>query len=119
MHRPIIAITMGDAAGVGPEIVVKPSRAPRSRPRAALVIGDAEDGGAAAIAGAAERPSRRWSDNAAFTAGTIDCVDLGLIPDDLAFGRLSPWPATPVLHRARRVARDGKAVDAIYAAPFK
>jgi 4-hydroxythreonine-4-phosphate dehydrogenase len=91
--RPIIAITTGDAAGVGPEIIVKalarPEAAAVCRP---FVVGDARRlRRAAAICDAAVsiRPIDRVED-ANFDEGTIDCLDLGLIPDDLPFGVLSP-----------------------------
>jgi 4-hydroxythreonine-4-phosphate dehydrogenase len=92
MNRPVVAITMGDAAGVGPEVVVKALTDPkvyeRCRP---LVIGDAGrlrkavditgvDLDVAAVAGPESGTYRR---------GTIDVVDLDCIPDDLPFGELS------------------------------
>ena len=93
MTRPIVAITMGDAAGVGPEIIMKslahPELHEQCRP---LVIGDAgrlEKAGA--IVGV-DLPVRslRSIDEAEFTPGAVDCLDLKLIPDDLPWGRLSP-----------------------------
>ena len=67
MHRPIIAITMGDAAGVGPEIVVKTLARPDALAVfSALIIGDARRlAKAATIAGVrvevrrVEGPSQR------------------------------------------------------------
>ena len=92
--RPVIAITMGDAAGVGPEIIMKSlahdDLFERCRP---LVIGDARRLAAAGrIAGVARLEIRdvRGVENARFRAGSVDCIDLGLIPDDLPWGRLSP-----------------------------
>ncbi len=93
MNRPVIAITMGDAAGVGPEVVVKALAHPdvyvTLRP---LVVGDAArlDGpprsaaSSSTYAGSSGRPTRPT------TPGTVDCIDLGLVPDDLPFGELSP-----------------------------
>ena len=40
MHKPIIAVPMGDAAGVGPEIVIKALGDPQLRDSRVLVIGD-------------------------------------------------------------------------------
>jgi 4-hydroxythreonine-4-phosphate dehydrogenase len=94
MSLPRIAITMGDAAGIGPEIIVKAlahdDLYKRCRP---LVIGDA---------GRLEQAARLTSTaikvralkpdavtQAAYTAGTIDCLDLNLIPENLPFGQLS------------------------------
>jgi 4-hydroxythreonine-4-phosphate dehydrogenase len=93
MTRPIIGITMGDAAGIGPEIVVKALAAAEvyeiCRP---LVIGDAARlRKAVAIVGSKlEVRSLREPEEAGFRRGAIDCIDLALIPEDLPFGRLSP-----------------------------
>jgi 4-hydroxythreonine-4-phosphate dehydrogenase len=123
MNRPIIAITMGDAAGVGPEVVVKALARPEAyetyRP---FVIGDAGRlAKAADITGAAVQlravPGPR---EARFQPGTIDCVDLGLIPADLPFGRLSPVAgdaAFRYIERAVELAVAGE-VDAICTAPL-
>jgi 4-hydroxythreonine-4-phosphate dehydrogenase len=92
MERPIVGITMGDAAGVGPEVVVRALAAPEahriSRP---LVIGDAARlRRAARLAGEQARVNAvDGPEGAAFEHGTIDVVDLGGIPDDLPFGELS------------------------------
>lgn len=92
-YRPVIGITMGDAAGVGPEIIMK-SLAHASvydscRP---LVIGDSRR-----LVDAARRAgvtltvrSIATPAQAHFTYGEVDCIDLGLIPADLPYGKLSP-----------------------------
>ncbi|GAB3569362.1 4-hydroxythreonine-4-phosphate dehydrogenase PdxA [Amycolatopsis endophytica] len=93
MARPVIAITMGDAAGVGPEVVAKALAAPdlyRScRP---LVVGDANRlRKAVDITGVGlEVRSVDAPEDGTYRAGSIDCLDLGVIPEDLAFGVLSP-----------------------------
>src|ERR1700749_2965238 len=94
MERPIIAMTMGDAAGVGPEVIIKSLAHPhlyeQCRP---LVIGDAKRlRQAATIVGSTLEVRSLTVDelsNAAFKQGLIDCIDLKLIPDDLPFGKLS------------------------------
>src|SRR5690349_12184038 len=93
MNRPIVAITMGDPAGVGPEVVVKALARPevyeRCRP---LVVGDARRLRAAVEitgAGLAVAPVDGPED-AAYERGTVDVVDLDCVPDDLPFGELSP-----------------------------
>ncbi len=91
-YRPVIGITMGDAAGVGPEIIMK-SLAHESvydgcRP---LVIGDAKrlaDAGRRAGVTLTVRPIAAPAD-ARFRYGEVDCIDLGLIPADLPYGKLS------------------------------
>jgi 4-hydroxythreonine-4-phosphate dehydrogenase len=90
--RPVIAITMGDAAGVGPEIIVKAlahaELYARCRP---LVVGDARRLETAMRLCGLSLGLLHVEDvsDCLFEAGTIDCVDLGLIPDDLPFGKLS------------------------------
>ena len=93
MNRPIVAITMGDPAGVGPEVVVKALMRPevyeRCRP---LVVGDARRLRAAVEitgAGLAVAPVDGPED-AAYERGAVDLVDLDCVPDDLPFGELSP-----------------------------
>ncbi len=92
MHRPIIAITMGDAAGVGPEVVVKSlAHADLYRNCRPLVIGDLERLQTAAQLTDSPLQFRaiKQIEDAAYTHGTVDCMDLGLIPKDLPFGELS------------------------------
>jgi 4-hydroxythreonine-4-phosphate dehydrogenase len=83
---------MGDAAGVGPEIIVKAlARAEVHAMCRPVVVGDAQRlRRAAAITGSAVT-IRSVSDleEAQYHLGTIDCLDLGLIPDGLPFGQLS------------------------------
>jgi 4-hydroxythreonine-4-phosphate dehydrogenase len=123
MRRPLIAITMGDAAGIGPEIIVKALAGPEAhaicRP---LVIGDAARlAKASNVSGVAigihrvDRPA-----DACFEPGAIDCVDLALVPDDLPFGQLSAVAgeaAFRFIERAVALAVTGE-VDAICTAPL-
>jgi 4-phospho-D-threonate 3-dehydrogenase / 4-phospho-D-erythronate 3-dehydrogenase len=92
LQRPIIAITMGDAAGVGPEIIVKALA--RSEAHAVcrpIVIGDADRLRRAAAIAHVQIPIKTRDDvsGAEFEGGAIDCLDVGLIPVDLPFGVLS------------------------------
>ncbi|MFD8919123.1 4-hydroxythreonine-4-phosphate dehydrogenase PdxA [Streptomyces sp. NPDC059569] len=89
---PIIAVTMGDGAGIGPEVIVPAllhaDTARRCRP---VVIGDAERlRQAARILGVScEIVSVGTPADAVFRAGRINVVDLGLLPADLPWGQLS------------------------------
>jgi 4-hydroxythreonine-4-phosphate dehydrogenase len=79
MSSPTIAITMGDPAGIGPEIIVRAlARPDLPGPARFLVIGDA----------------RRLRDAARRTgtqpASAHEVVDLANVPDDLPYGQLSP-----------------------------
>ena len=123
MNRPIIAITMGDAAGVGPEIIMKSlAHAPLYETCRPLVIGDA---GRLRRAGEIVHVAlavRAVSDptEAAFLPGGVDCVDLGLIPADLPFGALSALAgdaAYRYITRAVELVVAGQA-DAICTAPL-
>ncbi|MDJ0388899.1 4-hydroxythreonine-4-phosphate dehydrogenase PdxA [Roseomonas sp. E05] len=122
-HRPIVAITMGDASGIGPEIIMKALARPEvydlCRP---LVVGDANrlreagaiTGGKLAVA------ARATPAEAAFTLGTVDCIDLGLIPAGHPWGKLSPVSgegAYRFIERATQLVQAGEA-DAICTAPL-
>lgn len=123
MGRPIVGITMGDAAGVGPEIIMKALAAPelyqQSRP---FVIGDAkilERAEMIVRSGLAVRRITAVSE-AAFQHGTVDCLDLDLLPADLPFGQVSAAAgdgAFRFLERAIQLANEG-AIDAICTAPL-
>lgn len=120
---PVIGITMGDAAGVGPEIIVK-SFANDSLYSLAksVVIGDARRlQKANALLGTQVRV-RAIEDiaDAAFERGVIDCIDLQLIPDDLAFGKLSPVAGDAAFRFIERAVELAKArkIDAICTAPL-
>ncbi|GIQ69787.1 4-hydroxythreonine-4-phosphate dehydrogenase PdxA [Xylanibacillus composti] len=91
-RKPVIGITMGDAAGIGPEIIVKSLHDEglydQCKP---IVIGDAKRlKQAARIVGlplvieAVERVSE-----GKYVYGTIDCLDLNLLPEDIPFGEIS------------------------------
>jgi 4-hydroxythreonine-4-phosphate dehydrogenase len=92
--RPVIAMTMGDAAGIGPEVIMK-SLAHADiydlcRP---LVIGDTRRLQKAGRIVGTELVVRSLTqdqiEDLLYTAGTVDCIDLKLIPDDLPWGKLS------------------------------
>ncbi|RKQ96926.1 4-hydroxythreonine-4-phosphate dehydrogenase [Kushneria sinocarnis] len=122
-ERPVVGITMGDAAGVGPEIIIK-SLAHASvhdlcRP---LVIGDAGRLGEAAhrLESPLEVRAITRPDEARFDPGTVDCIDLGLIPADLAWGEVSPIAgdaAYQYIARTVELTRAGE-LDAICTAPL-
>ena len=83
MRKPILAITMGDPAGIGPEITVKalsdPAVAELCRP---IVIGDADILRAAAeVTGHAELAIRAIEEvgEASFAPNTINILDMGVM----------------------------------------
>lgn len=114
---------MGDAAGVGPEVIMKalahPAPYANARP---LVVGDAKRLlRAGPIVGASlEVRAIAAVGEARFEPGTVDCIDLQLVPVDAPFGKLSPAcgeAAYRFIERAVALARTGE-VDAICTAPI-
>ena len=123
MILPTIAITMGDAAGIGPEIIMKALGAPEVHALCQpLVIGDGERlRRAGDILGSALKvESLDDSREARFTLGNVECIDLNLIPEDLPFGQVSTIAgeaAFRYVERAVRMVEAGEA-QAICTAPI-
>jgi len=123
VSKPVIAVTMGDAAGIGPEIIA------RSFARGALfgfcrpfVIGDADRMRAASAIVGAELDIRRIDgpDTATWQPGSMACLHVPGIPRDLPFGQSSAIAgegAYQYLVTAARLALAGE-VDAICTAPL-
>jgi 4-hydroxythreonine-4-phosphate dehydrogenase len=125
MSLPRIAITMGDAAGVGPEVIVRTlahaELYDRCRP---IVVGDATR-----LEKALQTTGTKLSvrslpvsgiAGARYQAGTIDCIDLKLIPADLPWGELSAIAgdaAYQFIKTATELAVAGE-VEAICTAPL-
>ncbi|GAB2748737.1 D-threonate 4-phosphate dehydrogenase [Salinifilum aidingensis] len=92
MTAPLIAVTMGDGAGVGPEVTVgallEPATAAQCRP---VVIGDARRLRAAArtTGREAEVVAVDSIAEAVFAPGRINVLDLALLPEDLPWGEVS------------------------------
>ena len=125
MSLPRIAITMGDAAGVGPEVIVKSlAHAALYDTCRPLVIGDA-----ARLQKAVEITGVKLTINpltretiaaARHICGIVDVVDLKLIPADLPFGKLSSIAgdaAYQYIKIATELAMAGQ-VEAICTAPL-
>ena len=108
MKLPVVGITMGDPAGVGPEVVMKALARPDAyafcRP---LVIGDRkrlEKAGAIARA----QPQK------------LECIDMGLVAEDLPFGKVSAQAgeaAYRYIERAVKLAL-AREIDAVCTAPI-
>jgi 4-hydroxythreonine-4-phosphate dehydrogenase len=123
MSRPIIAITMGDPAGIGPEIIMRSLGHAEvfslCRP---LVIGNADRlRKAGAIVGSTlDVRSVCGPEGASFQPGNVDVVDLDVVPADLPFGQNSAVggeAAYRFIERACRMVVAGEA-DAICTAPI-
>jgi 4-phospho-D-threonate 3-dehydrogenase / 4-phospho-D-erythronate 3-dehydrogenase len=123
MSVPIIGITMGDPAGIGPEVIIK-ALAHRSahevcRP---LVIGDAKRLEVAAGILKSSKPIRAISrlEEARFDHSEIDCLNLALVAEETPFGQLSAAcgeAAFRFLEKAIQLAQEG-GIDAICTAPL-
>ena len=119
---PLVAITMGDPAGIGPEIIVKALADPAVRQICrTLVIGDAGRlARAAVICGVnAEIVRVRDPEDVQGRPGTIECIDLDLVPADLPFGQLSEIGGETAYQAVRTAAALAveRRVDAICTAP--
>jgi 4-hydroxythreonine-4-phosphate dehydrogenase len=125
MSLPLIAITMGDAAGIGPEIIMKSLVHDRvygfCRP---FVIGDAAQlrraGRIVGSKAAVHSLALEEIEAGRFGPEAIGCIDLALIPEDLPWGKLSPVAGAAAfrfVEKAARLAIDGR-IDAICTAPL-
>ncbi len=120
---PTIAVTMGDGAGVGPEVtvaaVVDPEITALCRP---VVIGDKRrlEQAAAILGLEVEVVSVASVDEAVQAPGRVNVIDLALLPDDLPWGELSAVAgdaAYRYIEQAARLAVAGT-VQAICTAPL-
>lgn len=114
---------MGDAAGVGPEVIAKAlAHADVYAHCRPIVIGDADRlQEAVALCGLALKVARVASPaSGSYEHGVVDCMDLGLVPRGLAFGKLSQAAgeaAYRYVEKATALAVAGQ-VDAICTAPL-
>ncbi len=121
MSRPTIAITMGDAAGIGPEVIMK-ALASREvfdfcNP---FVVGDAARLRRAATLVGSTLQVEAAAPPTNYSQGRVACMDLGLIPADLPFGQVSAIAgeaAFRYIERAVQLVQAGKA-SAICTAPL-
>ena len=120
---PYVAVTMGDGAGIGPEVIVPAvldaGIQAECRP---VVIGDALRLRQAADVLGIQADIRAIEDveDAEFTPGRVNVIDLALLPEDLAWGQLSPvagHAAYEYIRVASELAMAGK-VQAICTAPL-
>lgn len=120
---PYIAVTMGDGAGIGPEVIVPAvldqGILAECRP---VVVGDAlRLRQAAEVVGIeADIQVIENVEDAVFTPGRVNVIDLALLPEDLAWGQLSPvagHAAYEYIRVASELAMAGK-VQAICTAPL-
>jgi 4-phospho-D-threonate 3-dehydrogenase / 4-phospho-D-erythronate 3-dehydrogenase len=121
--KPIIAITMGDAAGVGPEIIIKALEINAIYDQCnPLVIGDSTILTRALQFAGSNLAIRSISETevAKYERGTIDCLDLKLLSESLPVGKVSKEAGNAAfryLEKAISLAKEKK-IDAIATAPL-
>ncbi len=121
--KPIIGITMGDAAGVGPEIIVKSLQKEELYENAhPIVIGDAKMLKRAAEVLHVNTTIKIYDHNSDFSTkfGEIACYDLDILPADLPFGKVSAQAgdaAFQYLKTAIELAKEDR-IDIICTAPL-
>jgi 4-hydroxythreonine-4-phosphate dehydrogenase len=123
MTQPLIAVTMGDPAGIGPEIIARAFGEEDFREEnRAIVVGDA---------GILERAARLQDlalranviaepEDARFEPGSVDVIPETELPGDLPFGELDARAGNAAFHyveRATGLAGEGR-VGAIATAPL-
>lgn len=123
MLKPVIGITMGDAAGIGPEIIVKAlAHEEVYRICRPVVIGDAK---------ILERVKPIVESNAkiniiadpvegTYEFGTIDVIDVDIVPAELPFGEVSSiagHAAFTFIAKSIELAKERK-IDSICTAPL-
>ena len=123
MTPPLVAVTMGDPAGIGPEIIARAFADPAFREEnRALVVGDA--GHMERAARLLDLPLRANAisepEEAAFEPGTVDVLSETGLPEDLPFGELDARAgdaAFRYVRKATELASAGR-VAAIATAPL-
>ncbi len=118
MNRPIIGITMGDPASIGPEITIKALNHKKlyeaCRP---IVIGDAtmlrQAKGLLGMPEVSINPVQRVGD-AVFQFGTIDVLDMGIVKEEIHIGMVTERAGDAAFQYVKKVielAMDGE-IDA-------
>jgi len=121
---PILAVTMGDPVGIGPEIVARTFATAAADVRArGLVVGDPSALARAIAVCELDLDVRAVDavDEAEFEAGTVDVLDTGVLGDEeLPWGKVDPQAgraAVAAIERATQAALDGE-VGAIVTGPI-
>jgi 4-hydroxythreonine-4-phosphate dehydrogenase len=123
-QRPLLALTVGDPAGIGPEIAVRAATEPEVSSRArTLIVGDASVVDRAARLYQLDVKVNVTTDphDVAGRADTLDVYDIGVAhADDIAVGQVSELAgrsAIASIESATRLAMEGR-VDAVVTAPI-
>lgn len=121
--RPRVAITMGDPAGVGPEIVAKALSHPEVFSRIdPVVVGDRKrlELAVELTRTATKIRTVRHPGQYVPRPGVIDCIDLDMVPEDLPFGELSALAGEAAYRYVERAAclAMSREIDALCTAPL-
>ncbi|HZC19499.1 MAG TPA: 4-hydroxythreonine-4-phosphate dehydrogenase PdxA [Rubrobacteraceae bacterium] len=123
MDRPLVAVTMGDPAGIGPEIVAKTLAEPGFHDeKKALVVGDLTilDRAIRLLELPLHSNVVNQPEEALFEPGTVDVLATSDLPEDLPFGELDARAgeaAYRYVEKAIALALAGSA-DAVATAPL-
>ncbi|MBD1382641.1 4-hydroxythreonine-4-phosphate dehydrogenase PdxA [Metabacillus arenae] len=123
MKKPVIGITMGDASGVGPEIIIKAlSHSSIYEICTPIVIGDFKLLVRAVQLTESRAELHRIADvkESRSQYGIIDCLDIDLLPHDLPIGAVSSEAGNAAFHflkKAVNLAQNGD-IQAICTAPL-
>ena len=122
-RQPVLAITMGDGAGIGPEIVVKTlSDSSINKYCKPVVIGDLKrlEKAKQIVKSNVKFNCIENINDAKFEAGIIDIIDLNLLPENLPFGQVTKEAGNAsfrYLEKAIHLANN-KEIDGIVTAPL-
>lgn len=122
-HIPILAVTLGDPAGIGPELVARTLADPPTDPPArAVAVGDARAlQRAVDVCGLRLRTRPVASPGGArFEPGTVDVLDTGVLHDDPPWGQVSAdaGRAAVAAVEVAAMAALHREVDAVVTAPI-
>ncbi|WP_242694862.1 4-hydroxythreonine-4-phosphate dehydrogenase PdxA [Pseudogracilibacillus auburnensis] len=123
MRKPLIGITMGDSAGVGPEIILKSLGYPEIHEICCpIVIGDAKILKRAKkwIQSELDIRSITTVNEAEFSPHIVNCYDLDILPVETLIGQVSPesgHAAFKFVEKAVELAMNNE-IDAICTAPL-
>ena len=123
MREQLVAVTLGDPAGIGPEVIARTfAEAGFHEENKAFVVGDArilrmavDLLGLSLNVNEIEKP-----DEALFEPGSMDVLQVGELPEDLPFGELDAragGAAFEYVHKATELALEGS-VGAVATAPL-
>jgi 4-phospho-D-threonate 3-dehydrogenase / 4-phospho-D-erythronate 3-dehydrogenase len=123
VNQPVIAVTMGDPAGIGPEIIAKSfAEEGFQNQNKAFVVGEA--GMLRRAAHLLELPLRiheiSGPEEARFEPGCVDVLQVGYLPEDLPFGELDARAGAAAFEYVRRATELAleRSVGAVATAPL-